>query len=210
MSNIKEYTLDVMLEWLKEHYRYRGYETKDYSPEFSPARVPLYCIIETEFNWSNVPGKDEMILRQFLAKLPNTSWINNAVFSKSDDDTRIIVSSGEHQLTISRKDERLIIKTDSEEPYILMVEEKRNGLYFFDEIVIEITTESVISKDNFFPDLPVETENDTLIIPGASPVRFYKYYFPNARIYYAYPGYVEENDGFKKFKAVCKKRDIGL
>lgn len=75
-----------------------------------------------------------------------------------------------------------------------------------EEIVIEITTDRIISKDDFFPLLII----DQVEIPEASPVRFYQYYFPKAKIYYAYSDYAEENDDFKEFIDVCIKRGIGL
>jgi len=75
-----------------------------------------------------------------------------------------------------------------------------------DEVVIEITTDKVISKDEFFRPLTVEG----IRIMEASPARFYQYYFPKAKIYFAYPDYAEENDEFNGFKELCAKRGIGL
>lgn len=76
-----------------------------------------------------------------------------------------------------------------------------------DEIVIEITTDAIITKDGFFPLISVE---DKVKIPDASPVRFYQYYFPKARIFYAHPDYVKKNDGYNEFKKVCEARGIGI
>ena len=206
MSNNEEYTLDVMLQLLIKHFKYLGYKTKDYHDDFLPARVPLYCIMDGIFSWSKVPGEDDTKLKQFLTKFPDSSWIENAVVSKSDDGNIIIVSCDQNQLTISLKDKKLFIKIDSEKTYKFMVEEEGDELHIYDEIVIEITTDRVISKDDFFPYLPIKK----IKIPDASPVRFYKYYFPKAKVYYAYPDYVEENDGFNEFKEVCQARGIGL
>ena len=75
-----------------------------------------------------------------------------------------------------------------------------------EEVVIEITTDKIIRRDDFFPPLSI----GSVEIPEASPVRFYQYYFPKTMIFYAYPDYVEENDEFIKFKTVCEKRGIGL
>ncbi len=86
----------------------------------------------------------------------------------------------------------------------LHCEKKENG--GIDEIVIEITNDERISKDDFFPLLIIK-ENYIL---DASPVRFYQYYFPNAKIYYAYPDYATKGDGLNDFKNVCKQRGIGL
>ena len=124
------YTRVEMLEWLKQYFKHRKYEVEDYSPEFDPARVPLYCV---------------------------------------------------------KKQQEIII----------------------DEIVIEITTDKIISKDAFFPLFSIAGEgikNEE----EASPVRFYQYYFPKAKVFFAYPDYVRENDEFNEFKKVCVKRGIGL
>ena len=74
------------------------------------------------------------------------------------------------------------------------------------EIAIDITTDRIISKDAFFPDLTVHGVK----IPEASSVRFYQHYFPKAKIYYAYPDYVQEDNEFNEFKDTCEKRAIGL
>ncbi len=74
------------------------------------------------------------------------------------------------------------------------------------EIVIDITTDRIISKDIFFPDLTVHGVK----IPEASSVRFYQHYFPKAKIYYAYPDYVQQGNEFNEFKNTCRKRAIGL
>lgn len=75
-----------------------------------------------------------------------------------------------------------------------------------DEIVIDITTDRNISKDDFFPDITVSGNP----ILEASPVRFFRYYFPTAKVYYSIPDYVEKNKKFENFKSVCEKRGIGL
>lgn len=206
MSNSEEYTLDVMLLWLIKHFNNLGYKTKEYSEEFLPARVPLYCIMDGKFNWNKIPGEDDEKLKQFLTKLPDSIWIEHAVIGKSDDGNVITVSSDQNQITISLKDENLIINIDRGKKYKFIVEKERDELRFYDEIVIEITTDRAISKHDFFPNLLIGKKE----ISEASPVRFYKCYFPNAKIYYAYPDYVEENDEFHEFKNVCKERGIGL
>ena len=79
-----------------------------------------------------------------------------------------------------------------------------------DEVVIEVTTNKTISKEVFFPSLDVNKRGKKVTLSEVSPVRFYQYYFPKAKIFYAYPDYVEENDKFNDFKDVCVKRGIGL
>jgi len=87
---------------------------------------------------------------------------------------------------------------------------KQEQEIIIDEIVIEITTDKIISKDGFFPLFSIAGEgikNDE----EASPVRFYQYYFPKAKVFFAYPDYASENnDEFNEFKKVCVKRGIGL
>ena len=83
--------------------------------------------------------------------------------------------------------------------------EKKNG-DDKDEVVVEITTDDVITKDSFLP---------TKVIGGveireASPVSFYQYYFVQAKIYLAYPDYVKDDDGFEEFKKRCEDKGIGL
>ncbi len=78
--------------------------------------------------------------------------------------------------------------------------------HIYDEIVIDVTTDSSIKKEEFFPSLPIKS----VIIPDASPVRFYKYYFPKAKVYYAIPDYYENNSDFIIFKNCCSNHGIGL
>lgn len=78
-----------------------------------------------------------------------------------------------------------------------------------DEIVIEITTDDIISKDRFFP-LFSTADEGIKSSTEASPVRFYQYYFPKAKVFFAYPDYVKEDYEFNEFKKVCTKRGIGL
>ena len=125
---IKKYTREEMTQWLIEHFIKHEYEVNEYSKEYLPARVPIFC-------------------------------------EKKEKDNKI------------------------------------------NEKVIEITTDKIITKDDFFPKLKVSGA----VIPEASPVRFYQYYFPKAEVYYAYPDYVnEESDEFINFKEVCMERGIGL
>ncbi|MBE3086637.1 MAG: hypothetical protein IMZ64_10530, partial [Bacteroidetes bacterium] len=82
------------------------------------------------------------------------------------------------------------------------------------EIVVEPTTDESLSIPGFFPTLtipsPEAPTSHPVRIPGASPVRFYQYYFPNAQIFLAYPDYVKENEMFLEFKKYCVDKGIGL
>lgn len=83
---------------------------------------------------------------------------------------------------------------------------KKEQNKIIDEMVIEITTDEIISKASFFPTLPI----GKVLVQEASPARFYQYYFPYAKIFYAYPDYVRASKKFDEFKQVCIKRGIGL
>ncbi len=83
-----------------------------------------------------------------------------------------------------------------------------------EEIIVEPTTDESLSIEYFFPTLHIPNvempEAPPVRIPGASPVRFYQYYFPNAKIFFAYPDYAKENDKFNEFKEFCQDKGIGL
>jgi len=83
-----------------------------------------------------------------------------------------------------------------------------------EEIIIEPTTYEFLSIEDFFPMLSIpniEMKNKPPVrIPGASPVRFYQYYFSHAKIFLAYPNYVKENNKFFEFKEYCEEKGIGL
>lgn len=76
-----------------------------------------------------------------------------------------------------------------------------------DEIVIDIITESHISKDTYMPD----KEFEGCMVLNASSVKFFQHYLPRAKVFWAYGYYVnQEEDDFKNFKQVCSKNGIGL
>lgn len=75
-----------------------------------------------------------------------------------------------------------------------------------EEKIIEFTIDREITKNKFFPTEQIEGVE----IVESAPVKFYQYYFPTAKVYFAFPYYVEENDGFKEFTKTCDKNGIGL
>ena len=91
---------------------------------------------------------------------------------------------------------------------------KKQNSEIIEEIIIDITEAETISKEDFFPSLEIpdagESEAGSLEIPEASTVRFYQYYFPRAKVFFAYSDIVKEEGEFDKFKKVCEKREIGL
>lgn len=74
-----------------------------------------------------------------------------------------------------------------------------------DELVVELTTNSTISKDDWFRIIEIGG-----VDIEASSINFYQYYFIKAKIYLAYPDYVAQNKEFNEFKKRCLKKGIGL
>lgn len=72
-----------------------------------------------------------------------------------------------------------------------------------EEIIIEYTTSLEIKKSIFFPDF----EEKGINIKEGSPLRFFQYYFPKAKIYFAYLCGSNIEEGIEK---VCQKRGIGM
>lgn len=91
---------------------------------------------------------------------------------------------------------------------------KTDGGKIIEELVIEPTTDKQISIEKFFPILYLsETEipeDPSIKIHGASPTRFYRYYFPHAKIFFAYPNYTLEDKNFNEFKFYCEEKNVGL
>lgn len=83
MVKIQNYTREEMLHWLIKHFKERGYEVTPYSDEFKPARVPLYCKKEGKFRWDRIPGTDIKILKDFLMKYFDYSWVKKASIQKN-------------------------------------------------------------------------------------------------------------------------------
>lgn len=204
----EEYALDEMLQWLKKHFEQQGYKVKYYSEDLKPARVPLYCIkeVKIKFDLSKIPGDDERPLKEFLVTYPDFSFVKNAKTEKSKDGKTIRFFNGKKSVALTIEERKVFIKSDSGKTLDIMAEKQKDELYIFDEVVIECTTDKIISKSDFFHDLPIKK----VTIPESSPVRFYQYYFPKAKIFYAIPDYVKETKKFNEFKDVCEKRGIGI
>lgn len=210
MSKNKVYTLEEMLYWLVKHFEDKKYEVKQYSPDFSPVRVPLYCIKEGKFNWDKVPGDDSKVFQEFLMKYVDFNLVPDTSINKSEDGKKITISYDAKSIIVTVQEGRLCLQTDDGRTHKLISEKKKDDLYIFDEAVIEITTARNISKSEFFPELPMGEGARKVTILEASPAKFYQYYFPKAKIFYAVPAYVNNNEEFQGFKNVCVKRGIGL
>ncbi len=76
-----------------------------------------------------------------------------------------------------------------------------------DEIVIDLTTDAIITEKIFLQ----EQEISGIKIDDAAPVNFYQYYFIQAKVYFVFPDYAKDKTkGFKKFKSRCGYKGIGL
>lgn len=83
---------------------------------------------------------------------------------------------------------------------------KRTGDGTEHEVVVDIITESIVSKDLYLPSVTVEEVK----IEDACPPKFFQYYLPHTRIFWAYGHYVIKNDEYDEFKKACQKNGIGL
>jgi len=53
-------------------------------------------------------------------------------------------------------------------------------------------------------------EEEGLELKDASSATFFQYYFPRAKVYWAYPDYLDKDEEFSKFKGLCQKYKVGL
>ena len=83
---------------------------------------------------------------------------------------------------------------------------KKENEKIIDESVVDFTIYDTVLKSQFFPEIEIES----IAIQEAAPVTFYQYYFPKARIYFAYPDYIKKDSEFDGIVRICKKRGIGL
>jgi len=83
-----------------------------------------------------------------------------------------------------------------------------------EEIVIDVINSRTIKSTDFFYDLTVSrtlAENGLeMEIIDASSATFFKYYFPRAKVYWAYPDYLIKDHQFSEFVELCQKYEIGL
>jgi len=81
-----------------------------------------------------------------------------------------------------------------------------------EEIVVDVITSATIKSADFFYTLHIGRTLATRPkeLPDASSAIFFQYYFPRARIYWAYPDYLNLDDEFLRFRELCKAYKIGL
>lgn len=81
-----------------------------------------------------------------------------------------------------------------------------------EEIVVDIIN-SANTKDFFYTlhvSRTLSEEGEGMEIIDASSASFFRYYFPRAKVYWAYPDYLRRDGEHERFKALCKKNHIGL
>ena len=81
-----------------------------------------------------------------------------------------------------------------------------------EEIAVDvINSQSIKSSDFFYPLTVYRTLNKKgLEFMDASSAIFFQHYFPRAKIYWAYPDYVERDDEFLRFLELCRDYSVGL
>lgn len=75
-----------------------------------------------------------------------------------------------------------------------------------EEIVVDVITESTVSKDLYLPPITVQS----VTVEDACPPRFFQYYLPRAKVFWAYGYYVSRDDGYESFVKACVRNGIGL
>ncbi|RLE62022.1 MAG: hypothetical protein DRJ47_11345 [Thermoprotei archaeon] len=81
-----------------------------------------------------------------------------------------------------------------------------------EEIIVDVITSAVIRSTDFFYPLHIgrTLADKPKELPDASSAIFFQYYFPRAKVYWAYPDYLNMDDEFAKFKKLCQTYRIGL
>lgn len=80
------------------------------------------------------------------------------------------------------------------------------------ELVVDVIN-SPNTKDFFYTlhvSRTLTEEGKEMEIIDASSASFFRFYFPRAKVYLAYPDYVMKDKEYAKFYALCKKYNIGL
>ena len=91
--------------------------------------------------------------------------------------------------------------------YCVRPKRRGKGTKAKEQIVVDIITESHISVDAYMRD----RHFGEFMVPNASSVKFFQYYIPEAKVFWAYGHYVNENDeDFGNFKKCCAENGIGL
>jgi len=81
-----------------------------------------------------------------------------------------------------------------------------------EELVVDIINSQTLKRADFFYSLHIyrTIEEEGLDLKDASSATFFQYYFPRAKVYWAYPDYLDTDEEFSKFKELCQKYKVGL
>ena len=81
-----------------------------------------------------------------------------------------------------------------------------------EELVVDVINSHTLKRTDFFYSLHIyrTIEEEGLEIKDASSATFFQYYFPRAKVYWAYPDYLDKDEEFSKFKELCQKYKVGL
>jgi len=81
-----------------------------------------------------------------------------------------------------------------------------------EELVVDVINSQTLKRADFFYSLHIyrTIEEEGLKLKDASSATFFQYYFPRAKVYWAYPDYLDKDEEFNKFKELCQKYKVGL
>lgn len=83
---------------------------------------------------------------------------------------------------------------------------KKRGDKIEEEIVVDVITESAVSKNQYLPAIKVQ---NATIRDACSP-RFFQYYLPHAKVFWAYGYYMLKDNAYESFRKACAQNGIGL
>jgi hypothetical protein len=113
---------------------------------------------------------------------------------------------------LNKKDFKTYVYSDKFLPARVPIYAMKESPGKFEEKVFDIINSKTIKSKDFFYTLHISRTilEEGMEITNASSAIFFKYYFPKAKIYWAYPDYMIKNKDFDDFKQLCKKYNIGL
>ena len=75
-----------------------------------------------------------------------------------------------------------------------------------EEIVVDVITESTISKEDYIPTISIQGAT----VEYACAPRFFQYYLPHAKVFWAHGYYMLKDKEYESFKTACKKNGLGI
>lgn len=80
-----------------------------------------------------------------------------------------------------------------------------------EEVFVDIITESTIKSSFYFRKKSYHNRSlKDLEINNASSAQFYRHFFPYAKVYWAIPNYLKDDDEYREFEKNCQNEKIGL